>query len=163
MKSFEKNSKLIFFMGMIAYLVFKLYMSMNITDELLQGEAGGLTEGIGMIKVVALVFGVLGTIVFVVATYFIYKAIYKKINGDNQIMLERFKGIYFSNMAMLYIGSIIALFLSSFIFEGQTMLPITIGIAVKLFLIMGLNFILIDGEDSRIAPNMATFALLSLF
>lgn len=163
MKSFEKNSKLVFFMFVIGYLVFKIYMSMNITNELMQSDTGGIAEGMGMIRGVTLGFSIIGTVVFVVATYFIYRAVYKKINSDNQIMVDRFQGIYFSNMAMLYIGSIIALFLSSFVFKDQTVLPLTIGIAVKLFLITGLNFILLDGEDNRMVPNMAVFGALSLF
>lgn len=163
MKSLEKNSKLVFFMFVIGYLVFKIYMSMNITNELMQSDAGGIAEGMGMIRGVTLGFSIIGTVVFVVATYIIYRSVYKKINRDNQTMIDRFRGVYFSNMAMLYIGSIIALFLSSFVFKGQTVLPLTIGIAVKLFLITGLNFILLDSEDSRIVPNMAAFGVLSLF
>lgn len=163
MGKFEKNSKWAFALALIAYLAFKVYVAVSLMEEAFVDVAGSVPEEMGMIRNFSIVGGIIGTVVFVVATYFIYRAIYRNINRDNPEMLERFQGIYFSNMTMLYIGSIVALVISSFVLKNQVLLPSVIGIVIKLFLILGINFILIDGENSRMVPNMATLGVLALF
>lgn len=163
MGKFEKNSKLAFALALIAYLAFKVYVAVSLMEEAFVDVAGSVPEEMGMIRNFSIVGGIIGTVVFVVATYFIYRAVYRNINRENPEMLERFQGIYFSNMTMLYIGSIVALVISSAVLKNQVLLPSVIGIVIKLFLILGINFILIDGENSRMVPNMATLGVLALF
>ncbi len=168
MKSLERNSKKAFIVSIIAYLVFKTYNAINFFNTEMQGmsEVNEELKKVGQGgKIFVIAISIITTVLFILITYFICKGIFNSINKENTEMLERFSGIYFSNMTILYLFSIILIFLSTYLSDASWSRFFIIG-GIKVLIAIGINLLLLDKEedpDIRLVPNIVLFAVVFLF
>lgn len=168
MKKLEENSKKTFIVTIIIYLIYKIYMSINALGTNFKDIPGAQEElkTAGQSgKVIVIMASIVTIALFIFLTYIICKSIFKNINVDNPKMLERFSGIYFSNMTVLYIFSIIISLFNNYLPEIPWIKFTIIGV-VKILIAIGFNMILLDNdEDSEIkmVPNIILFAVVFLF
>lgn len=168
MKTFERNSIKAFVVSVIVYLACKIYMAIQILNtglEDIPGAQKGLNEVGKGGNIFVIITSIILTIIFILLTYFICKSIFNNINKDNPRMLERFKGIYFANMTVLYIFSIILSLLSNY-FPEVTWIKIVITGIIRILIAVGFNLLLLDKDEDpeiRTAPNIILFAVVFLF
>lgn len=168
MKSFEKNSKKAFIVTIIVYLIYKIYNAIHVLNNGLENIPGGQEELKAAEKggtVFVVITAIVSTVLFIFLTYKICKWIFNKINVDNPKMLERFSGIYFANMTVLYIFSIILLLLTNYLPDTFWVRFVLLGL-IKVLIAAGLNLLLLDKEEDseiRTVPNIILYSVVFLF
>ena len=170
MKSFEKNSKKAFIVTIIIYLAYKIYNAIHVLntalENILVSQEQKELEAVGKGGTVFVVItAIISTVLFIFLTYKICKWIFNKINVDNPKILERFSGIYFANMTVLYIFSIIILLLTDYLPDTVWVRFILLGL-IKILIAVGLNLLLLDKEEDseiRTVPNIILYSVVFLF
>lgn len=168
MKSFEKNSKKAFIVTIIIYLAYKIYNAIHALNNGLENMPGEQKELEAVGKggtVFVVITAIISTALFIFLTYKICKWIFNKINVDNPKILERFSGIYFANMTVLYIFSMIILLLTDYLPDTVWVRFILLGL-IKILIAVGLNLLLLDKEEDseiRTVPNIILYSVVFLF
>lgn len=168
MKSFEENSKKAFIVTIIIYLAYKIYNAIHVLNTDLENLPGSQEELKAAGKggtVFVVITAIISTVLFIFLTYKICKSIFNNINVDNPKMLERFSNIYFANMTVLYIFSIIILLLTNYLPDTFWVRFVLLGL-IKVLIAVGLNLLLLEKEEDseiRTVPNIILYSVVFLF
>lgn len=163
MEKLEKNSKYLFILSLLIYTPISIWNTIMSARELARENLGDAINMMAEYEKMAVGIGIVGTAIFIVLAYFIYRAIYRKINRENEYMIARFKDVFFLNMAVLYAGGTIVMLLNRFIISGIGIPILPIALGIKILLLIGLNSMIIEGEENRPVANTAAFSVLALF
>lgn len=165
MHKLEKNSKYLFLLSLLAYLPLLAWNTIRVIKVMEEEIALDSTDEISIdgLRNISGAFSVLGALILILLAYLIFRFIFKKINSENEQMIARFNSIFFLNMSVLNLAKIIVLLLSIFILNDLEMTILPISIVIKALLLLGLNTVLIEGEENRPVANTVALTFLALF